>query len=292
MALAIAEQFSGVIVNADSMQVYRELAILTARPGPAALGAVPHRLYGILPAAERCSAGRWRELALGAIAAEPDSLAVVTGGTGLYLRALSAGLVAVPDVPDAVLAQGRGKLKALGPEGLHRELASVDPEMGARLAPGDSQRVLRAWCVYQATGRSLASWQAEMGPSGSGPMLVIALMPPRAELYAACDARFSAMLAAGALEEVEALLALNLDPSLPAMKAVGVRELAEVLSGRLALAKAVAAAQQATRRYAKRQVTWIRHQMPEAHIFAAQFSERIVPPIFAKIRQFLLTASK
>jgi len=292
LALAIAEQFSGVVVNADSMQVYRELAILTARPGPTALGAVPHRLYGILPAAERCSAGRWRELALGAIAAEPDRLAVVTGGTGLYLRALSAGIVPVPDVPDAVLAQGQGKLKALGPQGLHRELASFDPEMGARLAPGDSQRVLRAWCVYQATGRSLASWQAETGPGGPGPALVIALMPPRAELYAACDARFSAMLAAGALEEVEALLALNLDPGLPAMKAVGVRELAEVLGGRLALAKAVAAAQQATRRYAKRQVTWIRHQMPEAHILNAQFSERIVPPIFAKIRQFLLTASK
>jgi tRNA dimethylallyltransferase len=292
LALAIAEQFAGVIVNADSMQVYRELAILSARPGPAALGAVPHRLYGILPAAERCSAGRWRELALGAIAAEPDRLAVVTGGTGLYLRALSIGLAPIPDVPETVFAQGQGKLKTLGPEGLHRELASLDPEMGARLAPGDSQRLLRAWCVYQATGRSLASWQAETGATGLGPTLVIALMPPRAELYAACDARFSAMMAAGAVEEVKALHALGLDPSLPAMKAVGVRELGEVLSGRLALAKAVAAAQQATRRYAKRQVTWIRHQMPEAHMIAEQFSERILPPIFAKIRQFLLTASK
>jgi len=292
LALAIAEQFSGLVVNADSMQVYRELAILTARPGPAALAAVPHRLYGILPAAERCSVGRWRELALGAIAAEPERLAVVTGGTGLYLRALSAGLAPVPEIPDEVLAESQARLKVLGPERLHHELASLDPEMAARLAPGDSQRLLRAWSVYQATGRSLAAWQAETEPAGSGPTLVIALMPPRAELYAACDARFSAMLAAGALGEVEALLALGLDPSLPAMKAVGVRELAEVLSGRLAPAKAVAAAQQATRRYAKRQVTWIRHQMPEAHIVGAQFSERILPPIFAIIRQFLLTASK
>ncbi len=292
LALAIAEQFSGLVVNADSMQVYRELAILTARPGPAALAAVPHRLYGILPAAERCSVGRWRELALGAIAAEPDRLAVVTGGTGLYLRALSSGLAPVPEIPDEVLARGQDRLKVLGSEGLHHELSSFDPEMAARLAPGDSQRLLRAWCVYQATGRSLAAWQGETGPASPGPTLVIALIPPRAELYSACDARFSAMLAAGALGEVEALLALGLDPSLPAMKAVGVRELAEVLGGRLALAKGAAAAQQATRRYAKRQVTWIRHQMPDAHRVGAQYSERILPSIFAKIRQFLLTTSR
>jgi len=292
LALAIAERFAGVVVNADSMQVYRELAILTARPGPAALAAVPHRLYGVLPAAERCSVGRWREMALGAIAAEPQRLPVVTGGSGLYLRALSAGLAPVPEIPAELLVQGRGRLDDLGPEGLHRELQRLDPVMAARIAPGDSQRLLRAWCVYRATGRSLASWQSETGPAGLFPTLVIALMPQRAELYAACDARFSAMVAAGALGEVEALLALGLDPSLPAMKAVGVRELAEVLRGRLAFAKAIAAAQQATRRYAKRQVTWIRHQMTGAHIIDAQFSERILPPIFTIIRQFLLTASK
>jgi tRNA dimethylallyltransferase len=292
LALAIAERFFGVVVNADSMQVYRELAILTARPGPVALAAAPHRLYGVLPAAERCSVGRWREMALGAIAAEPERLPVVTGGSGLYLRALGAGLAPVPQIPAEILAEGGDLLGVLGPEGLHRELVRVDPGMAARLAPGDSQRLLRAWCVYRATGRSLAAWQAETGSVGVGSTLTIALMPPRAELYAACDARFSAMVAAGALGEVEALLALGLDPGLPAMKAVGVRELAEVLAGRLALAKAVAAAQQATRRYAKRQVTWIRHQMPGTHAVDAQFSERILPPIFAIIRQFLLTASK
>jgi tRNA dimethylallyltransferase len=292
LALAIAERFSGFVVNADSMQVYRELAILTARPGPAALAAVPHRLYGVLPAVERCSVGLWREMALGAIAAEPERLPVVTGGSGLYLRALSAGLAPVPEIPADVLTQGQHKLRSLGPQGFHRELARLDPVMAARLAPGDSQRLLRAWCVQQATGRSLAAWQDESDSTGLGPTLVIVLMPPRAELYAACDARFSAMLAAGALAEVEALLALDLDPGLPAMKAVGVRELGEVLAGRIALAKAVAAAQQETRRYAKRQVTWIRHQMSQAHVVDAQFSERILPQIFAIIRQFLLTVSK
>jgi tRNA dimethylallyltransferase len=292
LALAIAEQFSGMVVNADSMQVYRELAILTARPGAAALAAAPHRLYGVLPAAQRCSVGRWRELALDAIAAEPERLPVVTGGTGLHLRALSNGLAPVPDIPKEVLDLGNERLELLGPEQLHRELAALDPEMAARLAPGDSQRVLRAWCVYRSTGRSLAAWQAETEPAGHRPMLAIALMPPRSELYAACNARFSSMIAAGAVGEVEALLALGLDPGLPAMKAVGVRELAEVLRGRLALAKAVAAAQQSTRRYAKRQITWIRHQMPEVYTIDAQFSERILPPIFAIIRQFLLTASR
>ncbi len=292
LALAIAERFSGVVINADSMQVYRELAILTARPGPAALAAAPHRLYGVLPAAERCSVGRWREMALGAIAAEAGRLPVVTGGSGLYLRALGAGLAPVPEIPAEIAAEGRAMLRDLGSAGLHCDLARLDPVMAARLVPRDSQRLLRAWCVQRATGRSLAAWQAETSPAGLGPTLVVALMPPRAELYAACDARFSAMVAAGALGEVEALLALGLDPSLPAMKAVGVRELAEALAGRLAFAKAVSAAQQATRRYAKRQVTWIRHQMPEAHIVDAQFSERILPRIFAIIRQFLLTASK
>ena len=289
LALAIAERFSGLVVNADSMQVYRELAILTARPDAAALAAAPHRLYGEIAAAERCSAGRWRQMALSAIAAAPERLPVVTGGTGLYLRALGEGLAPVPAIEPAILAEGETRLASFGPEGLHAELGRLDPAMAARLPPSDSQRVLRAWCVRRATGRSLAEWQAEAGEAEPGPMLTIALVPERKALYAACDARFLRMIEAGAVEEARALLAQGLDPGLPAMKAVGVRELGAMLAGRCSLADAVAAAQQATRRYAKRQVTWLRHQVPGAYIVSEQYSERVLGPIFNIIRHFLLT---
>jgi tRNA dimethylallyltransferase len=287
LALAIARAFDGVVINADSMQVYRELRILTARPGEAELALVPHRLYGVLAAAERCSAGRWRQMAEAA-AEEAGRLPVFAGGTGLYLRALSEGLAEIPPVPREVAAAGAAKLAALGAPGLHAELAALDPVMAGRLAPGDSQRIYRAWTVRRATGRSLAEWQAAP-PSGGRPCLTIALTPPREALYAACDARFARMVEQGAVEEVRALLALDLDPALPAMRAVGVRELAGVVAGKESLQTAVGAAQQATRRYAKRQMTWIRHQMPEARIFEAQYSERILPEIFHIIRQFLLT---
>jgi tRNA dimethylallyltransferase len=289
LAVAIARQFGGVVINADSMQVYRELRILTARPGEAELARVPHRLYGVLPAAERCSAGRWRRMAEIAAADAPDRLPVFVGGTGLYLRALTQGLVEIPAVPSAIAEAGMERLSALGTAGLHSELARLDPVTAARLEPGDSQRVLRAWTVLQATGRSLAEWQSAPA-EGGWPGLTFALIPPREALYAACDARLLAMVEQGAVEEVRQLLALGLDPSLPAMRAVGVREFASVLQDGDGLGAALAAAQQATRHYAKRQMTWIRHQMPEARWIEAQYSERILPEIFNIIRQFLLTA--
>jgi tRNA dimethylallyltransferase len=287
LALAIARAFDGVVINADSMQVYRELRILTARPGEAELALAPHRLYGVLPAAERCSAGRWRRMAEAA-AEESGKLPVFAGGTGLYLRALSEGLSEIPPVSGEIAEAGAAKLSALGAPGLHAELAALDPVMAGRLAPGDSQRIFRAWTVRQATGRSLAEWQA-IPPSGGWPCLTIALLPPREALYAACDARFARMVEQGAVEEVRSLLALRLDPTLPAMRAVGVRELARAVAGKESLQVAVAAAQQATRRYAKRQMTWIRHQMRGARILEAQYSERILPEIFNIIRHFLLT---
>ena len=288
LALAIAREFAGVVINADSMQVYRELRILTARPGEAELALAPHRLYGVLPASERCSAGRWRQMAEGA-AMESGLLPIFVGGTGLYLRALTRGLSEIPAVPAGVAAEGSARLAERGASGLHAELARLDPVMAGRLAPGDSQRIYRAWTVRQATGRSLAEWQAAP-PTGGWPNLTFVLTPPREALYAACDARFHRMVEQGAVEEVRSLLALGLDPSLPAMRAVGVRELGEVIAGRQDLPSAVATSQQATRRYAKRQMTWIRHQMPEARIIEAQFSERILPEIFNIIRHFLLTA--
>jgi tRNA dimethylallyltransferase len=286
LALAIARQFDGIVVNADSMQVYRDLAILTARPEAEALAAAPHQLYGMLPATERCSAGRWHHMAVALMAEAPERLHVVVGGTGLYLRALMEGLAPIPDVPASVAADGAARLAELGARGLHAELARIDPTMAARLEPADAQRILRAWCVHRATGRSLAAWQAEKDHGAVDVRLVLALMPPREVLYAACNARFEQMVEAGAVDEVRGLLALGLDPSLPAMKAVGVRELTRVLREGLPLRAAIAAAQQETRRYAKRQMTWIRHQMPKAQIVAAQFSERILPEIFNNIRQF------
>jgi len=267
LALEIATRLNGVVINADSMQVYRDLEILTARPGAGALAAAPHRLYGVLPAAEACSAARWRALALAEIAAAHDAgrAPVVVGGTGLYLRALLEGLSGIPDIPDPIRTAARARLAAVGAAGLHADLAARDPETASRLRPGDSQRLVRAWEVLEATGRPLAAWHRD-GTDGPPPGLgfaVIVLDPPRPALYAACDGRFRSMVDAGALDEVKALDALGLDPDLPAMKALGVPELRRHLAGAASLDESVALARQSTRRYAKRQVTWFRHQLIE-----------------------------
>ena len=295
LALALAEEFGGTVINADSMQVYRDLAVLTARPGAAELARAPHRLYGVIDAAESCSAGRWRALALGEIAAAraEGRLPILAGGTGLYLRALLEGLAPVPPVPAAIRAEARALHAQLGGEAYRSLLAELDPDAARRLAAGDTQRLIRAYEVAKATGRPLAAWR--QGQSGGGfTAAALLLLPPRAALYRLADARFMAMMAAGAEEEVRALLARGLDPALPAMKAVGVRELGAFLAGRLSREEAIAAARQATRRYAKRQYTWFRHQMPETSslrklIVAEQFSESLLPEIFSFIRQFLLT---
>jgi tRNA dimethylallyltransferase len=297
LALAVAEAFDGTVINADSLQVYRELRILTARPDAATEARLPHRLYGVLPAAERCSAGHWAGLAAAAIreAGAGGRLPILVGGTGLYLRALLEGLAPIPPVPEAALAEATARLAAIGSAAFHAELAQRDPMTAARLRRSDPQRLARAWAVLAATGRPMAAWQAERArPAMPLGALTLLLTPERASLYAACDRRFLAMLAAGGLEEARALAALRLDPALPAMKAVGVRELLAHLAGAMSLEAAVAAAQQATRNYAKRQLTWFRHQLPAADaltptIEREQFSERFVDLVFSKIRHFQLT---
>jgi tRNA dimethylallyltransferase len=298
LALELAEAFDGVVINADSMQVYRELEILTARPGIEALARAPHRLYGSLSGREPCSAGRWRELARTEIAAAhaAGKLPLVVGGTGLYLRALIEGLAEVPEVPAALRDAAVARLRELGAPGLHAELAARDPVMAARLRPGDSQRLIRAWEVLEATGRSLAAWQAEAAPGLGVPacrFLRLVRLPPRAALYAACDARFLAMIERGALDELRALRELGLDPRLPVMRALGLRELGQHLDGALSLDAAVARAQQATRNYAKRQMTWLRTQAPpepvRTLVLDEQYSKSLNPKIFANIRRFLLT---
>jgi tRNA dimethylallyltransferase len=292
LALVLAREFGGTVINADSLQVYRELPILTAQPAAAAQAAFPHRLYGFLSANERCSAARWAALARAEVdaALAAGRLPIVVGGTGLYLRALLHGLAPVPEIPADVRAAARQHLGERGKAAFHTELARRDPAMAARIRPGDSQRMVRAWEVLEATGRSLADWQAqEDGPRPiDGPrFLTFVLMPERAPLYAACDSRFRAMVEQGALPEAAALQ--ELDPGLPAFKALGLRELLGHLRGELALEAAIAAAQQATRRYAKRQMTWFRHQLLEGRQLSigdksAQFSERIIADIFNFIR--------
>lgn len=289
LALAVAEAFGGTVINADAIQVYRELSVLSARPGPAETERAPHRLYCVLAGSQRCSAARWRTMALAAIATahSKGSLPIVVGGTGLYLRALTQGLSPVPTIDPEIRERARARHAELGGERFHAELAALDPTMGARLHPGDSQRVIRAWEVVTATGRSLALFQ-KIRPAQSGLRFTQHIvLPPREALYAACDARAERMIEQGALEEVQRLLALKLDPSLPVMKAVGLRELAAYLGGAVDRSTALDDLRRATRNYAKRQYTWFRHQMPEAQCWNEQFSESLVERIFPFIRKIV-----
>ena len=289
LALAIAEACRGTIINADSMQVYRDLRVLTARPDDAALAAAPHRLDGILDGSELCSAARWAALAHGEIAAAQAAgrLPIVVGGTGLYLRTLLNGIAAVPAIPAPVREAARARHREIGGAAFRAELAALDPAAAARLPDGDSQRLVRAYEVVQATGRTLGDWQragAKGVPQYDSRRFV--LLPPRERLYAACDGRLEAMIRAGALDEVQALVARRLAPDLPIMKAVGVPELARHLSGESDLASAIAAAQTATRQYAKRQYTWFRHQLADAAILDAQLSHSFYALICQKIRDW------
>ncbi len=287
LAVRLAEALGGTVINADALQLYADLPILTAQPEATALALVPHRLYGVLSATERSTAARWRAMAVAEIAAirEAGRRPIVVGGTGLYLKALLEGLAPVPAIPAEVRDEVRCKMEALGPEAFHAELASLDPEMAARLAPSDRQRLARAYEVRVATGRSLADWWRD-APEGS-PMAAakIVLLPEKEALTLACAARTRAMVAAGVVAEVAALLERGLDSSLPIFKAVGLKGLARHLAGSDDLETALAGLDAETRRYAKRQRTWFRHQISDAHVVTAQLSERIFQDIFTFIRQ-------
>jgi tRNA dimethylallyltransferase len=292
LALALAERFGGTIINADSMQLYRELRVLTARPTAEEEARVPHRLYGVRPAAEAASVAWWREQALAAMA--EAALPILCGGTGLYFAALTEGLSAIPPVPPAARAEARALLAGIGAPALH---ARLDAETAAILRPGDSQRIARAYEVLRGTGRGLAAWQREAAHTGPAPwrFAAIRLDPPREALRAAIAARFDAMLAGGALEEVRGLVAQGLDPAVPAMRAHGVPELAAHLAGRLPLAAARERAVLNTGQYTKRQATWFRHHAlaaaPDTHIIHArikgfaQFQESRIGEILAFIEQ-------
>jgi tRNA dimethylallyltransferase len=266
LALGLAQATGAEIVNADSMQLYSELRVLTARPSPHEAAQAPHHLYGVADAAHTWSVGAWLRAATDVLAdiAARDRPAIVVGGTGLYFSALTQGLADIPATPLDVRAEMRERLYRLGEDAFRQALAMRDPQAAARFAPGDGQRLVRAMEVATATGRSLTDWQASTTPVlAKGAYNALVLDPPRDTLYARCDARLGAMAAGGALEEVEALMARGLDPDLPAMKALGVREFARHLAGELTLDEALSLARQETRRYAKRQITWFRNQTPD-----------------------------
>jgi tRNA dimethylallyltransferase len=291
LALELAAAFGGTIINADSQQIYRDLKILSARPDAAAMRHVPHRLYGFLDAAERGSVAIWRERALAGIAAAQAEgrLPFLVGGTGLYLRALQRGLAPVPAIPAPTRAEAAELYDALGGAEFRERLAVLDPATASRLPAGDRQRLLRAWEVVRATGRTLGEWHRRA--PGSAPLRIatILIMPPREVLYAACDRRFALMIGEGALDEAAALAARGLAADLPAMKGVGVPELLRHLRGEIPLEDAIAMAQRATRRYAKRQMTWFRHQIVADLVFDQQFSASMLRQANDFIAQFLLT---
>ena len=267
LALALADVTGGIVINTDSMQVYRDLRILTARPTLGEEARVPHRLYGTVDAAVNFSAGAWVAEAAKVLdeARSDKRLPIFVGGTGLYFKALTRGLSDVPPVPADIREAIRNRLERKGPEALHDELAACDPEAAQRLKPRDRVRIARALEVFEATGRPLADWHREGLPPLLPPEGVTALFlaPDRKVLYERIDARFEAMTKAGALDEVAALASRKLDPLLPAMKAHGVPALIRHLAGELSLEQAIAIGQIDTRHYAKRQFTWFRHQLPE-----------------------------
>ena len=265
LALELAKRHGGQVINADSMQVYDTLRVLTARPSEAEMAGVPHHLYGHVPAGAAYSTGDWlREVA--ALVADMKAkrvLPVIVGGTGLYFKAVTEGFSAMPPVPDEVRAAFRADADGRETAALHAELAICDPAMAERLRPSDRMRIMRALEVFRATGRSLASFQGERepGPLGSVPTLRLFVHPEREAVKQRIDRRFEAMIATGALDEVARLKARRLDPLLPIMRAHGVPGLIAHLDGEVTLEEAIRRGQADTRAYAKRQVTWFRHQM-------------------------------
>lgn len=297
LATSLAERLNGAVINADSLQIYSELRILTARPDEAASARAPHWLFGVLPASQAGSAAWWRDAALKQIAAVRDAgqRPILVGGTGLYLKTLMEGLSPVPTADLAARGDATALYDRLGGAAFREKLAERDPILGARLEPGDRQRLIRAWEVFEATGTPLSAWQAlPKDPGHSLEFMLIGLMPPRDLLYARIDRRLEAMVENGALAEASAFEALGLSPALPANKALGLTELRSYLRGEIGLPEAVRLAQQGSRNYAKRQMTWFRHQMnspqkslvpDSSHAQFAELSERNLTEIMSFILQ-------
>lgn len=291
LALAAAERFDGVVINADSMQVYRRLRILTARPSPEEEARAPHRLYGWLEPADVCSAGRWRAAALGEIEAAHAAgrLPIVVGGTGFYIEALMRGLPAAPEIPDAIREAARADVAA-DPAAVHRALAAADPKTAARIRPSDPQRLARALEVWRAADAPPSEALARrIGPPPDLAFHLRVLLPEREALYRRIDRRAAAMAEAGAMAEATAFQALGVDPDLPAAKAVGLREFGMAADGVILLQDAIAMTAQASRRYAKRQMTWLRSRFGDAERVQSELNSYNVQDIARNLLESALT---
>ncbi len=269
LALRLAREKNGNVINADAMQVYAELPVLTAQPGIKDKAEISHLLYEVMDPSESSSAGKWLALARTAIAKTraEGRIPIVVGGTGLYFEALTKGLADIPSVPDNVRNEAQRLYADWGEEKFRSALARRDPDSAARIASNDKQRLIRAFEVVEHTGKTLGDWHKSGGASGAENAVERRLvLPPRDKLYEACDRRFRNMIDGGALDEVRRLLERNLSPDLPAMKILGVREIAAFLRKEMSLEDAVSKAQQHTRNYAKRQMTWFRNRWPKETI--------------------------
>lgn len=268
LAVELANRHNGVVINADSMQVYDTLHVLTARPFDADMAGVPHHLYGSVAAGRHYSTGEWLRDAAALLEGvrAAGKLPVFVGGTGLYFKALTGGLSDMPPVPPAIRERIRARLADEGPEALHGVLTATDPETAQSLRPGDGQRIVRALEIFEATGTSIRTFQTQSGPVFVDPLRArkIVVLPDRALLRERIDRRFSRMLDLGAVEEVEALLALDLSAGMPVMKAIGVPQIAAMLAGTMSRSEVIETASAATRQYAKRQMTWFRNQLDDS----------------------------
>ena len=289
LAMKLATELNGEIINADSMQVYNELKILTSRPSSTDMENIPHNLFGIRRIVEPCSVNIWINLTKNTISEIIDRgrTPIVCGGTGMYIHYLSKSLSKVPEIPTSVRLQAREKLKVLGNENFSKELIKLDPLLGTKISIGDSQRLTRAWEVIKSTGRSLAAWNMEAAKATDLNLYHVLLMPDREILYRICDQRFLGFMDQGALSEAETIKNMDLDPSLPAMKALGLSQINKYLDGEMNLDDAIKHAQQKTRNYAKRQMTWFRNQLEPNFLSTKPYDGSINQELMALVIKFL-----
>ena len=290
LALNLAEKFKGVIINADSVQIYREIKILSGRPTSDDYRKAPHRLYGIMSIFKPCTLGIWRKMALETIKECELSgrLPIICGGTGLYIKFLLNELSAIPEISPSIKLEAREKLKELGNENFRELLSKNDPASASRIKSGDTNRLLRAWEVFTATTKPLSYWHKKSRKAGSQhKFFKVCLMPERKALYSICDQRFLEFVEQGAVEEARAFDFITASPELPASKTLGLLELIKYTKGELELSDAVEQAQRATRRYAKRQLTWFRHQLDEDFLIQNLSCRKTVSDCFKKIVNFL-----
>ena len=290
LALNLAKKFKGVIINADSVQIYREIKVLSGRPTSDDYRQAPHRLYGVMSIFKPCTLGVWRKMALETIK-ECDlsgHLPIICGGTGLYIKFLLNELSPIPDIPPSIKLEAREKLEELGNENFRELLLKNDPVSAYRIKLGDTNRLLRAWEVFTATTKPLSYWHEQSRETGSkDKFFKVCLMPKREVLYSKCDKRFLDFVELGALEEAEALNFITASPELPASKTLGLLELIKYTKGELELSEAIDQAQRTTRRYAKRQLTWFRHQFDEDFLIQNLCCRKTVSDCFEKIVNFL-----